>query len=81
MTDRARREFLKKLAQGAVYAAPVIRTVAAPLEVAAQGHGPGPSHKGGGHGHGHFGGAPVEPPGLGGAPPGAGGGPGDIPPP
>lgn len=37
MTDRTdRREFLLKLAKGAVYTAPVVRSLAAPTHLAAQ---------------------------------------------
>lgn len=44
-----RREFLIKVATGAVYAAPVIRTLTAPRALTAQNHREG----GYGHGHGH----------------------------
>lgn len=37
MTDRERREFLKQLAKTAVYAAPVVHTLAAPVDVVGQG--------------------------------------------
>lgn len=36
MAEESRREFLLKLAQGAVYAAPVVRTLTAPESVAGQ---------------------------------------------
>ncbi len=36
MTETDRRAFLRKLAKGTVYAAPVIRSLAAPTSVAAQ---------------------------------------------
>ncbi|NIP60932.1 MAG: hypothetical protein GWM92_20940 [Gemmatimonadetes bacterium] len=36
MAQESRREFLLKLAQGAVYAAPVVRTLTAPESVAGQ---------------------------------------------
>jgi len=37
MSDR--REFLKKLAKGAVYAAPVVYSIAAPVDLVGQGKG------------------------------------------
>jgi hypothetical protein len=37
MTDDTRREFLKRIAKTAVYAAPVIHTLAAPVELIGQG--------------------------------------------
>ena len=37
MLDAERREFLKKLAKSAVYAAPVIQTVASPITLFSQG--------------------------------------------
>lgn len=37
MTHQSRKEFLKKLAQGSVYAAPVVSTLLAPRSVNAQG--------------------------------------------
>ncbi len=39
MLDAERREFLKKLAKSAVYAAPVIQTIVAPIELFGQGMG------------------------------------------
>ncbi len=39
MTDQSRKEFLKKLAQGSIYAAPVVSTLLAPRP--ASGGGPG----------------------------------------
>ena len=39
MLDAERREFLKKLAKSAIYAAPVIHTIAAPIELFSQGMG------------------------------------------
>ena len=39
MLDAERREFLKKLAKSAVYAAPVIHTIASPIELFSQGMG------------------------------------------
>lgn len=36
MSDESRREFLLRLARGAVYAAPVVRTLSAPESVAGQ---------------------------------------------
>jgi hypothetical protein len=37
MTDQDRREFLKKLAKTAAYAAPVVYSLAAPVELIGQG--------------------------------------------
>jgi len=37
MADQSRRELLKTLAKGAIYAAPVITTLAAPVRLMAQG--------------------------------------------
>ena len=37
MTDQSRKEFLKKLAHGSIYAAPVVSTLLAPPSVNAQG--------------------------------------------
>lgn len=37
MTDRDRREFLKKLAKAAAYTAPVVYSLAAPIELIGQG--------------------------------------------
>lgn len=37
MTDQDRREFLKKLAKTAVYTAPVVYSLAAPIELVGQG--------------------------------------------
>ncbi len=39
MLDAERREFLKKLAKSAIYAAPVIQTIASPIELFSQGMG------------------------------------------
>ncbi len=36
MSDRSRREFLKKLARGSVYAAPVVSTLLAPRSAGAR---------------------------------------------
>ena len=47
MSEKNRREFLKQLAKGTAYAAPVVYTLAAPIEVAGQG---GSMKKGGGSG-------------------------------
>jgi hypothetical protein len=77
MTEERRREFLKRLAKGAVYAAPVIRTMSAPLEVVAQGQST--SHKND-HG-GHWSGSSAGGSGLGGPPPGTQPPPGSTPPP
>lgn len=81
MSEERRREFLKRLAKGAVYAAPVIRTMSAPLEVVAQGQST--SHKND-HGHeGHGGpwaGSSAGGSGLGGPPPGTQPPPGSTPP-
>ena len=41
MTDQSRKEFLKKLAQGSIYTAPVVSTLLAPRSVSAQGSPPG----------------------------------------
>jgi hypothetical protein len=41
MTEHDRREFLKKLARTAVYVAPVVYSLAAPVELAGQGTGHG----------------------------------------
>ena len=61
-----RRAFLKTLARGAAYAAPMIMSFAAPVELLGQGQAS--EHKKGGHGHGGGGGhghghlvAPSEP--------------------
>lgn len=43
MSDETRREFLLRLARGTVYAAPVVRTLAAPERLAGQAN---PSQKG-----------------------------------
>ena len=55
MPDPKRREFLKQLTKSTVYVAPVIYTIAAPLELIGQGMSS--QHKGGsgspGHGGGH----------------------------
>jgi hypothetical protein len=56
MTEADRREFLKKLAKSAVYAAPVIQTFAVPAELIGQGKSS--QHKGN-HGHGHAAPAPA----------------------
>ena len=37
MTDQSRRDFLKNLARGSVYAAPVVLTLLAPRSASAQG--------------------------------------------
>ena len=37
MTDQSRKEFLKKLAHGSVYAAPVVSTLLEPRSVSGQG--------------------------------------------
>jgi hypothetical protein len=79
LKDQHRREFLKKLAKGAVYAAPVIRTMTAPLEVVGQGKST--SHKNDHGNEGHGGGAGGSSPALGGAAPGTQPPPGSIPPP
>lgn len=76
MKGEQRREFLKQLAKGAVYAAPVIRTMTAPLEVVGQGEST--SHK---HDHGKWAGSSSAQPGLGGPAPGAQPSPGSVPPP
>ena len=53
MTDQSRKEFLKKLAQGSIYAAPVVSTLLTPRSVSAQesqammGAGPPPMGMGG----------------------------------
>jgi hypothetical protein len=47
MTQQNRREFLKKLAKTAVYAAPVVHTLAAPIDLVGQGQSTG--HKPPGH--------------------------------
>jgi hypothetical protein len=75
--DEERREFLKRLARGAVYSAPVIRSMVAPLEAASQGKSPSHKH------HSHWGPAapaPRQGPGLGGDAPGARQPPGAVPP-
>ena len=36
MTDQSRKEFLKKLARGSIYAAPVVSTLLTPRSVSAQ---------------------------------------------
>ena len=51
MSTEDRREFLKQLAKGTAYAAPVVYTLAAPIEVAGQGQG-GSMKQGGGQGGG-----------------------------
>lgn len=48
--DRSRREFLKKVAAGTAYAAPVIHSVAAPERLSAQGTSPKGGGMGGGKG-------------------------------
>ncbi len=73
-----RRGFLKKLAKGAVYSAPVIHSLTAPLEVLGQGKSF--SHKHQGAGAGLVAPTPASPD-LGGQAPGAKPPPGDIPPP
>ncbi len=47
MSDSDRREFLKKLAKTAVYSAPVIASLAAPIELVGQGQSPTHKHHGG----------------------------------
>ncbi len=77
MKPEDRRAFLKKLAKGAAYTAPVIHSMAAPLEVLGQGKSVShKQHRGGGSNV-------VAPttPGLGGQAPGAQPPPGDAPPP
>lgn len=46
MTEESRREFLLKVAKGAVYAAPVIRTLSAPESLSAQNVSPKGEMKG-----------------------------------
>ena len=75
MKPEDRRAFLKKLAKGAAYTAPVVHSLAAPLEVLGQGKSFSHKHQGGGNLV-----APTDP-GLGGQPPGAQPAPGDTPPP
>jgi hypothetical protein len=77
MTEERRRAFLKRLAKGAVYAAPVIRTMSAPLEVVAQGQSTSHKNDHGGPRSGSSAGGS----GLGGPPPGTQPPPGSTPPP
>ncbi|NIM49628.1 MAG: hypothetical protein GTN62_05340 [Gemmatimonadales bacterium] len=44
MTEQARREFLKKLAKAAAYTAPVVYSLAAPIDLVGQG-GKSSQHK------------------------------------
>ncbi len=79
MTKEDRRAFLRRLAKGAVYAAPVIHSMAAPLE--AVGQGKSTSHKHAGkEGHGPWTGSAIGGPGLGGSAPGSQAPPGSEPP-
>jgi len=41
MTDQSRREFLKKLARGSLYTAPVVATLVTPRSVSGSGKGKG----------------------------------------
>ena len=47
MTDQSRRDFLKRLAMGTVYAAPVVSTLVAPRSASAQGMDMGMDDPGG----------------------------------
>ncbi|HKI94796.1 MAG TPA: hypothetical protein VJ992_05840 [Gemmatimonadales bacterium] len=76
MVDQSRRDLLKTLAKGAIYAAPFIATVSAPTRLMAQ--GPSMSNMGG-MGMGPFA-APVAPA-VGTQPPSSNASPGTQPPP
>ncbi len=80
MKDEQRREFLKKLAKGAIYAAPVIHSMTAPLEVAGQGSSTSHKTDHGNMGHGKGGASPASGPSLGGPSPGSQPPPGATPP-
>ena len=51
MTDQSRREFLKKLARGSLYTAPVVATLVTPRSVSAGSNSGMSSGKGGGGGN------------------------------
>ena len=57
MANEDRRAFLKKLARGTAYAAPVVYSMAAPLDLVGQGKSS--EHK---HQHGHTSAAPAQEP-------------------